>query len=364
MVTGIMGFKGIWLANWLESLGAEVSGLSLPPTEEMQKGWPGLVSQIPWQTGDIRNLATIQNAFATARPELVFHLAAQPLVPLGYREPVETFATNVMGTVNVLEAARTTPSVRAVVVITSDKCYENRGTITSFREEDPMGGYDPYSASKGCAELVAACYRQSFGRDDWHVATGRAGNVIGGGDWAEDRLVPDLIRSALAGQSLQLRNPDATRPWQHVLEPLSGYLLLGARLAGPHAVSAASGWNFGPAESDAVPVRELARLLAEQWGNVPVVASREKTFHECKFLRLDSTKAQRELAWQPLLTVAERVRWTVDWYKLWQQEPDRVWEATRAQIAAYERRITECPNLAVQWSPARTVFSVRQLHAA
>jgi CDP-glucose 4,6-dehydratase len=363
LVTGITGFKGIWLASWLERLGASLSGLSLSPTQSMRTGWPELATHVPWQEGDVRDRETVQKVFSAEKPEVVFHMAAQPLVSQSYREPVETFAANVLGTVHVLDGARLTPSVRAVVVVTSDKCYENRGTITSFREQDAMGGHDPYSASKGCAELVSAAYRCSFGREDWRVATARAGNVIGGGDWAADRLVPDLVRSALAGEPLCLRNPRATRPWQHVLEPLSGYLLLGARLARAEGSDVASGWNFGPAAEDAVPVSEIARLLAERWGGVRVVVG-EGAFPECRYLSLDSTRACQHLHWEPLLTVADRVSWTVDWYRRWQQQPAGVWEATSEQIASYERRIAGCSRLAEQWLPVQMGSSERQLRAA
>jgi CDP-glucose 4,6-dehydratase len=338
LVTGLTGFKGVWLATWLERLGARISGLALPPDAAMRAGWPGLERRFACEYVDVRDAEAVGGAVHRARPEVVFHLAAQALVRPGYRLPVETFATNILGTVHVLEAARAAPSVRAVVVVSSDKCYLNREQPGGYHEDDALGGHDPYSASKACTEIVAGCYRHSYGRPAWLVGSARAGNVIGGGDWSADRLVPDLCRSALAGQPLRLRNPQAVRPWQHVLEPLSGYLLLGACL-GRGEAAAADAWNFGPDPADAVRVEELARRLAERWGGIEVEAAPDGGPPETSLLRLDSTRAQRRLGWRPLLSLAERVEWTVDWYRRWQADPADVWRTTQDQIDHYEERL-------------------------
>jgi CDP-glucose 4,6-dehydratase len=334
-VTGLTGFKGVWLGLWLRRLGAEVSGLALAPEEPMLDGWPELTSRFHCTLTDIRDSAAVQARIANAQPDIVFHLAAQPLVRLSYRLPIETFSTNVLGTAHVLDAVRSLPSPPPVVNITSDKCYENREWVWGYREEEAMGGHDPYSASKGCAELVASAYRRSFGLK---VASGRAGNVIGGGDWAADRLVPDLVRAILAGQPLVLRRPKSIRPWQHVLEPLSGYLALGARLlAGDQLV--VGGWNFGPSEPHPLTVREVADLLVKHWGQGSVVEVEDPNApHEAHHLRLDSSKAAAELGWWPLLTPEERVAWTVDWYRAWQADPSAGWRVAAEQIERYERR--------------------------
>ncbi len=307
----------------------------------MRQGWPGIELRFPCAHVDIRKEAAVREVFYRQQPEVVFHLAAQPLVRLSYQEPVATFATNILGTAHVLEAARRTPSVRACVNVTSDKCYENREWIWGYRESEALGGHDPYSASKGCAEIVTAAYRRSYGSAAWRVASGRAGNVIGGGDWAADRLVPDMVRSVLAGQPLVLRRPLSIRPWQHVLEPLSGYLLLAERLV--HDGDAfADGWNFGPQDSDTLTVRGLAELLVRQWGHGEIREEVEPNGpHETHCLRLDSTKAMTRLGWRPLLSVAERVAWTVDWYKAWQRSPDMVWSVTASQIEEYEARLNQ-----------------------
>ncbi len=364
LVTGLTGFKGIWLASWLKRLGANVTGLALPPTDDMQRGWPGLLDRYSCTLGDIRAEAVVQDSIARFRPELIFHLAAQSLVRRSYECPVETFATNVLGTAHVLEAARKSGTVQGVVVVTSDKCYENREHEAGYCEEDPMGGHDPYSASKGCAELLTAAYRRSFGNEGWRVASARAGNVIGGGDWAADRLVPDFIRSLLAGEPCLVRRPLAVRPWQHVLEPLAGYLLLGERLVNGDSTFA-SGWNFGPHAHDACNVRALARLMAANW---PRAAINEAPFesgpHEARLLRLDSTKAAEHLGWQPLLSTPERVAWTLTWYRAWQKQPAAVWQLVERQIAAFEERMLQCPGLQPRWSPASTGSSAPPSHAA
>jgi CDP-glucose 4,6-dehydratase len=295
---------------------------------------------------------------------LIFHLAAQALVRRSYEQPVETIAANVLGTAHVLDAARRCDCVQGVVVVTSDKCYDNREQDAPYREDDPMGGHDPYSASKGCAELVAAAYRRSYGRAGWRVASARAGNVIGGGDWATDRLVPDFVRSLCAGQPCLVRRPTAVRPWQHVLEPLAGYLLLGERLVHGDE-SFASGWNFGPEPQDALSVRELARLMVGCWGEGAVVeAASASGPHEAHLLRLDSAKAARHLGWRPLLTPAERVAWTAAWYRAWRQQPDSVWDVTNHQVEQYEERMRPCPKLRQRWWPASTASSAPPSHAA
>ncbi|MCI0682614.1 MAG: CDP-glucose 4,6-dehydratase [Gemmataceae bacterium] len=364
LVTGLTGFKGLWLASWLERLGASVAGLALPPTTEMLRGWPGLLERFPCVIGDIREQAVVEQALARTRPELIFHLSAQPLVRLSYERPVETLAVNVLGVAHVLEAARTSGTVRGVVVVTSDKCYENREQDAGYREGDPLGGHDPYSASKGCAEIVTAAYRRSFGRDDWRVASVRAGNVIGGGDWAVDRLVPDFVRSLIAGQPCLVRRPSAVRPWQHVLEPLSGYLLLGERLVQGES-GFDSGWNFGPPAGDAVSVRALARLLAINWPDARITeAAHETGPHEARLLRLDSTKAAARLDWRPLLSAPERVAWTAAWYRAWHDNPHAVWAMVERQLAQYEERMRQCPKLSARWWPASTASSALPSHAA
>jgi CDP-glucose 4,6-dehydratase len=340
LVTGLTGFKGVWLGEWLRQLGATVTGLALPPDDAMSAGWPGLADRFPCAFVDVADAAAVTRVLAEGQPEIVFHLAAQPLVRAGYAEPVATFAANVLGTAHVLEAARRTASVRAVVAVTSDKCYENDGRREGYREGDPLGGHDPYSASKACSEIVAASYRRSFGMA---VATARAGNVIGGGDWAADRLVPDLVRGVLAGEPLVLRRPTAVRPWQHVLEALSGYLLLGERLLSAPE-SCASAWKFGPAAGETLTVRELARQMVRCWGRGQVVeAAGEVGPHEAAHLTLSSSRAEAELGWRPLLTPAERVSWSVDWYAAWERDPASVWDVTARQIEEYERRVVAQP---------------------
>jgi CDP-glucose 4,6-dehydratase len=364
LVTGLTGFKGIWLANWLERLGANITGLALPPTAAMECGWPGMLDRFPCILGDIRDAAVVNHAVARTRPDMIFHLAAQPLVRRSYECPVETFATNVLGTAHVLEAARKCATSPCVVVTTSDKCYENREQESGYRENDAMGGHDPYSASKGCAELVATAYQRSFGNDSWRVATARAGNVIGGGDWAVDRLVPDFIRSLLVGKTCLIRRPSAVRPWQHVLEPLAGYLMLGACLGSGDAASA-SGWNFSPAPRDACSVRELAKLVAVNWHGVSFVEAAQETGpHEARLLRLDSTKAAERLGWRPLLSTPERVAWTTAFYRAWKEQPVAAWSMALRQITDYEERMKQCPTHAPRWWPASTASSAPPSHAA
>jgi CDP-glucose 4,6-dehydratase len=278
------------------------------------QGHPGIASTI----ADVRDPAALLRAFESFRPELVFHLAAQSLVHASYEDPVGTYATNVMGTVHVLDAARRTPGVRALVNVTSDKCYENRESKEAFRETDPMGGRDPYSNSKGCAELVTAAYRASFfdaAKGAAAIASARAGNVIGGGDWAADRILPDIVRAAARGEPVRVRNPQAVRPWQHVLEPLSGYLLLAERLCEKPA-QFASAWNFGPSDADAVSVETIVTTVARLWGPPAAWASDGSAHpHEAGFLKLDSSKARAGLGWKPRLGLEAALDWTVQWYK-------------------------------------------------
>ena len=337
-VTGHTGFKGAWLSVWLASLGARVAGYALkPPSDpslwQLVGGSAGVASTTIADIRDQDDLSKVVRAF---QPEIVFHLAAQSLVHPSYDDPTGTYATNVMGTVNLLEAVRRTPGVRAVVNVTSDKCYQNPETGQAYREDDPMGGRDPYSSSKGCAELVTTAYRASFfdKADAPALASARAGNVIGGGDWAADRIVPDTVRAAVAGKPVLVRNPHAVRPWQHVLEPLCGYLQLAERLcAAPRDF--AEGWNFGSNEEDAVPVETVVSSVARLWGP-PAGWTTDKGPHphEAHFLRLDNTKARMRLDWRPRLRLQTALAWTVEWYKKQAQGADAR-ELTLAQIERY-----------------------------
>ncbi|MEO7335899.1 MAG: CDP-glucose 4,6-dehydratase [Caldimonas sp.] len=327
LVTGHSGFKGSWLVLWLQAMGASVGGLALPPTRETDHGTLlGLDCDDAWV--DLRDAAAVRHALRRFQPEVLFHLAAQPLVRRSYREPSVTFDTNVTGLVNLLEAVRATPSVRVVVNATSDKCYLNHETARGFREGDPLGGHDPYSASKACAEIVSASYRSSFlATDDGRghpvaLATARAGNVVGGGDWSEDRLVPDLVRSVTGGAATSIRNPDSTRPWQHVLEPLAGYLLLGQRLlADP--VDTAEAWNFGPDASGHLRVADVVDAMASHWPAVrAVVEPATAAAHEATLLHLDCRKAHARLGWRPVWDIRTTLARTAQWYRLLHEEGD------------------------------------------
>jgi CDP-glucose 4,6-dehydratase len=324
LLTGHTGFKGAWLSEWLISLGAEVTGFSLPPpTSPSLFAQLGLASRLRHIEGDVRDLAGVRAALEQARPDFVFHLAAQPLVRLSYDQPVETYAVNIMGTVNVLEAVRLAAHPCTVVAITTDKCYENREWVHSYREEDPMGGYDPYSSSKGAAELVIAAYRRSFfttaASPVVRLASARAGNVIGGGDWALDRIVPDCIRALQRGDAIPVRNKVATRPWQHVLEPLSGYLWLGACLANPKLSpfnsQLTSGFNFGPALASNRTVAELVQEILIHWPGRWEDRSDPHSPHEAKLLNLATDKAHHFLGWSPAWLFAETIARTVEWYR-------------------------------------------------
>ncbi|MCQ8180235.1 CDP-glucose 4,6-dehydratase [Methylomonas sp. SURF-1] len=336
-VTGHTGFKGSWLTMLLHSLGATVYGYALPPATApalfVEAGVESLLAA--HVLADIRDLPALAAALDQARPDIVLHLAAQPLVRYSYREPVETFQVNVLGTVNVLEAVRRQSTVRAVVNVTTDKCYENREWLWPYRENEAMGGRDPYSASKGCAELVTAAYRASFlAQAGVHLASARAGNVIGGGDWAEDRLLPDALRALDRGEELVIRAPNATRPWQHVLEPLSGYLVLAEHLF-EHGESFAEGWNFGPHEQDAKPVAWLLGELAKcfptlNWRSEP------SDLHEAHFLSLDSSKARQRLAWQPRWRLQIAIEKTAAWHQAWRNGEDMA-EFSVRQIRDYRR---------------------------
>ncbi|WP_093313700.1 CDP-glucose 4,6-dehydratase [Sphingomonas jatrophae] len=337
-LTGDTGFKGSWLALWLAELGAEITGYALPaPTQPSLFEEARVGELIRHIDGDIRDLAALEAAMAEAQPELVLHLAAQPLVRLSYSEPVETFATNVMGTAHLLDAVRRTPSVRAVICVTSDKCYENREWVWPYRENDPMGGHDPYSASKGASELVVSAYRRSYFSDPSGplIASVRAGNVIGGADWALDRLIPDIVRALAAGQRPLIRSPGSVRPWQHVMEALGGYIVIAERLLAGDA-SVATGWNFGPADDDTRPVGWIVERMLERWG-LPVDAWDKPEGpqpHEATLLKLDCSKARNELGWRPAMNLPQALDAIVDWHRSVDGGEDAR-AATLRQIAAY-----------------------------
>ncbi|WP_212629663.1 CDP-glucose 4,6-dehydratase [Pseudomonas sp. KB-10] len=341
-LTGHTGFKGSWLALWLRELGAEVFGYALPPTTEPSL-WQvaRLQEQTPGFLADIRDAQCLAKAVAAFAPEIVLHMAAQPLVRESYRTPAETYATNVMGTLNLLEAVRKCDSVRAIVVVTSDKCYENREWLWPYREQDSVGGHDPYSSSKACAELLCASWRESFLREAGvALATARAGNVLGGGDWSADRLVPDILRAWQAGESLTLRYPQAVRPWQHVLEPLHGYLALAQALV-EQGQAVASAWNFGPDAEGLVSVGDLVERLARQWpGEARWYTDAAAQPHEAGLLSLDSSKARTMLGWRPRWALSQALERTLDWHQAW-QAGQNMQTFSRAQIAAYQGESNE-----------------------
>lgn len=336
-ITGHTGFKGSWLSLWLADLGAEITGYSLrPPTHPSLFEQARIASLIHDIHGDIRDLASLEAAMAEAQPEVVFHLAAQPLVRHSYAEPVDTYATNVMGTVHLLDACRRIDAVRAVICITTDKCYENREWVWPYRESDPMGGHDPYSSSKGAAELVISAYRRSFFQDAKSLASVRAGNVIGGGDWAADRLIPDIVRALEARERPLIRAPGSIRPWQHVLEALGGYLMIAERLlAGDH--SAATAWNFGPADEDTRPVGWIVEEMLRLWGASGWDRPDGPQPHEARILKLDCSKARSELGWRPALPLNDALRFVADWHQSVVKGGDAR-EISLAQLREYRER--------------------------
>ena len=350
-ITGHTGFKGSWLTYWLLALGAEVTGYALEPDTT-----PSLFTELKLDArmdhhiGDVRDLAHLRSVMTASSPEIVLHLAAQPLVRLSYDEPVATFETNVMGSVNVLEAARDCPTVRAIVNVTSDKCYENREWEFAYRENDAMGGYDPYSASKGAAEIVTAAYRQSFFGSEAAaaVASGRAGNVIGGGDWALDRIVPDCVRALSAGEPIVVRNPDAVRPWQHVLEPVGAYLWLASRLfTQGHAFEGA--WNFGPAASGNLTVGEVVEAVLAEWGEGSWTGPAAGTHnpHEARFLKLDCSKAADLLDWRPVWDAPRALQMTTQWYRDFYREVGLAEGLTSRCLAEY---VADAADAGAAWT--------------
>ena len=351
LVTGHTGFKGSWLALWLQALGADVCGLALP-AEPGPNHLQLLDLSMDEALVDLRDASAVAAALQRFQPEVVFHLAAQPLVRRSYREPAATFDVNVMGLVNLLEAVRATPSVRVVVNATTDKCYLNRETVSGYREDDALGGRDPYSASKACAEIVSASYRSSFlAADDGRgrpvaLATARAGNVVGGGDWSEDRLVPDLVRSAVSGRSVPIRYPQATRPWQHVLEPLAGYLAIGQRLLADPAADAEA-WNFGPDASGQMSVAQVIVAFARHWPAVRCDVDRTLQPHEAGLLHLDCAKARARLGWRPVWDAATTFARTVAWYR---RQHERAEIASREDI---ERYVADARCAGLAWAGER-----------
>lgn len=340
-LTGHTGFKGSWLALWLTSLGAEVCGYSLAPNttpsmfEELNIGNKITKSVV----GNILDTEKLEKAMKDFQPDIVFHLAAQPLVRLSYTEPVLTYQTNVIGTLNVLEAARHCPSVKAFVNITTDKCYENKEINRGYKEDEPMGGYDMYSSSKGCVEIMSSSFRRSFLQDEgtYAMATARAGNVIGGGDWAIDRLIPDCVRYINAGEKIEIRNPIAVRPWQHVLEPLSGYLLLGQKLL-EEGKKYAEGFNFGPNEDSVLRVADVAQKACKYYEKGEVIVYKRDNLHEANLLMLNIEKAEKVLGWTPTYTADEAIKNTIEWYKHFYEKDTNMLEFTMKQIGRFEEK--------------------------
>lgn len=350
LVTGHTGFKGSWLTLWLKHLGAEVLGYSLKPNTN-----PSMFEELKIDGkcrnvfADILDEKKLAESFKEFQPDIVFHLAAQPLVRLSYAEPVMTYKTNVIGSLNVLETARKCPAVKAFVNVTTDKCYENKEINRGYREDEPMGGYDMYSSSKGCVEILSSSFRRSFLQDKkaMAMATARAGNVIGGGDWALDRLIPDCVRSINKGIDIEIRNPIAVRPWQHVLEPLSGYLLLGQKLL-EEGHKFADGFNFGPNEDSVLTVAEVAKTVTEFYGKGKVFVGEPSPLHEAGLLMLNIEKAKKVLNWTPTLTAKEAIRNTVEWYKHFYAKDTDIYEFTMKQIKEYEESIKWNRNYALK----------------
>lgn len=337
LVTGNTGFKGCWLSMWLQSLGADVLGYALEPdTDPSMFAALNLQKKIHTVFASILDKDKLNKTFSDFKPEIVFHLAAQPLVLRSYREPVLTYETNVIGTLNVLMAAKNCDSVRAFVNVTTDKCYENKEIITGYKENDPMGGYDMYSSSKGCVEIMSSSFRRSFLSDEnaFALATARAGNVIGGGDWAQDRLIPDCIKAINNNIPIEIRNPAAVRPWQHVLEPLSGYLLLGQKLF-EYGQLYAGGYNFGPAQQAVLTVADVAKKVVENYAKGSVIVGEKNPLHEAGLLMLDITKAKEKLGWTPSLDADTAIKNTVDWYSRFYNN-GLMYDYTIEQITDYQ----------------------------
>ena len=344
LVTGHTGFKGGWLSLWLKELGAEVIGYSLdPPTKPSFFEAVDLKNKLIHIIGDVRDENHLLSVFEKHQPEFIFHLAAQSLVRFSYKEPRLTYETNVMGTVNVLEAIRKSKSVRAAVIITSDKCYENKEWIYGYRENDSVGGYDPYSSSKGCAELVVSAYRNSFfnPKDSGKIhnialSSVRAGNVIGGGDWGGDRLISDCVKTLSQNKIINIRNPQATRPWQYVLEPLSGYLLLGSKMY-KDGVKYSSAWNFGPNDNDIITVEEIVKSVIKNWGNGEYKVDTSRQPHEAGLLKLETSKARIFLGWKPVYEIYETIKRTINWYKYFYNgiEKEKLYKITVKEIWDY-----------------------------
>lgn len=351
-LTGASGFKGSWLSLWLNSLGADVMGYSLEPNTE-----PSMFLELEIDKkiknvyGNILDREKLEKSMADFQPDFVFHLAAQPLVRLSYAEPIMTYETNVIGTLNVLEAARKCPSVKVFVNVTTDKCYENKEINRGYKEDEPMGGHDMYSSSKGCVEIMASSYRRSFLQNDkgakpYAMACARAGNVIGGGDWALDRLIPDCVRFINENKPIEIRNPIAVRPWQHVLEPLSGYLLLGQKLY-ENGNKFADGFNFGPLEDSVLTVADVAQRVVKYYGKGEVVIGTKSDLHEAGLLMLNVEKAEQVLGWKPTFSANEAISKTVEWYKRFYNK-ERMYDFTISQIKEYEESIKWNKNYATK----------------
>lgn len=350
-LTGHTGFKGSWLALWLTMLGADVWGYSLKPNTQ-----PAMFKELDIENriyksviGDILDTEKLENTIIDFKPDIIFHLAAQPLVRLSYKEPLLTYQTNVIGTLNVLIAAEKCKSVKAFVNVTTDKCYENKEISRGYKEDEPMGGYDMYSSSKGCVEIMSSSFRRSFlqGENGYAMATARAGNVIGGGDWALDRLIPDCVKYINSNQKIEIRNPIAVRPWQHVLEPLSGYLLLGQRLL-EEGKKYAEGFNFGPGEESVLKVAEVAQMVVEDYGKGEVVVHKKDDLHEANLLMLNIEKAKKVLGWIPTYKADVAISKTVDWYKHFYSKNTDMYEYTLNQIKEFEGNIKWNKNYAIK----------------
>lgn len=339
LLTGHTGFKGAWLSLWLKKLGANLIGYSLPPpTNPNLFELANISDGITSIEGNINDFENLKSIFKKHKPEIVLHMAAQALVRYSYEHPLETYMTNVIGTANVLECVRKENNVKALLIVTSDKCYENKGNKKAYVEDDPMGGYDPYSSSKGCAELVTSAFHHSFFSGGIGLASCRAGNVIGGGDWAEDRLIPDIVRGIFSKQKIKIRSPQAIRPWQHVLEPLSGYLVLAEKLW-LESSKFSSAWNFGPDDEGDRPVLWMVEQFLKLWGEkVDWVIKEDKKLHEASYLKLDSTKARKHLDWRPSWNIDRALEKTAEWYKTFKEKKD-LSQVTLSQIKQYEESL-------------------------